>query len=712
MTKLSFLWEIGCEEIPASWLPSLIEQLRERFEKELAEAGFPATQVVSSGTLRRLVVHVDKLPRKQEDRTEQVTGPPLRIARDESGHWSRAALGFAKKNGIDAKALSVLATPKGDYVGFEQEIKGLETLALLPQIMARTLRGLNFPKFMHWDATLDDGKGDFPFGRPIRWMVALFGTKVVPFSIHVVGSPLVRSDRKSRGHRFLAPKGRRAGAPFTVSSFRDLEQKLRKHFVILSPKARRVRLERELAKLEKRAGAKRAPGLSTDLVAELVEWPGAVLGRYPDEFLELPEEVRHTVLIHHQHYFPLSSKPGFIAVTNMPSDPKGFVRQGAERVVVARLRDAMFFWKDDLGKPLASRQEQLEGVVFHQKLGSYRRKTERVVRLAAWIASRSGAREAPVRRAAELAKCDLVTGMVREFPELQGVMGGLYAREQGEPEAVWRAVYSHYQPLGLADDDAFPRNREGAVVSLADKLDTLAGMFSAGIVPTGSRDPFGLRRAALGAIRILLESESRLEMTFDISPAELLSQALSVVSEQQGEADAKAESALREFLIERLRFVFSRHYRYDEINAVLTEGALGRPVRDLDRRLAALFALRGSEDFEALSVAFKRVGNILSGQAAGEVDPDALFEKEEKALHQALEAAEPEAKQRIEKGHYEEALVLLSPMRDQVDRFFDEVMVMAEDEKLRRNRMALLSRLRDLFSEVADLSQIVAADDV
>jgi glycyl-tRNA synthetase beta chain len=711
MKMVPFLWEIGCEEIPASWLPTLIAELPERFEKELAEIGLSTSKIASSGTLRRLVLSVERLPRRQEDRVEQVTGPPLRIAKDESGNWSKAALGFARKNDVDPKALSVLTTSKGDYVGFERSIEGLDTFELLPRIMMRTLRGLSFPKFMNWDATLDDDKGAFPFGRPIRWMVALLGTKVVPFSIHVVGSPPVASGRKSRGHRFLAPKGRRPGAPFAVSSFRDLREKLKKHYVILDPDERRNRLERELAKLEKRAGAKRAPGLSVDVVGELVEWPGAVLGSYPEEFLELPEEVRHTVLIHHQHYFPLSRKPSFIAVTNMPADPKGFMRQGAERVVVARLRDAKFFWEEDLQKPLSSRLEQLEGVTFHEKLGSYRLKTERVVPLAAWVASRSGAREAPVRRAAELAKCDLVTGMVGEFPELQGIMGGLYAREQGEPESVWQAIYSHYQPLGLADDEAFPKNREGAVVSLADKLDTLAGMFSAGIVPTGSRDPFGLRRAALGTIRLLLESETRLDMALDLPPEELLAKALEIVAAQRGAVDEQAGRALREFFLERLRYVFSRRYRYDEINAVLTEGALGRPVRDLEKRLAALYTLRGSEDFEALSAAFKRVGNILAGQAPSTVDPEALFEKEEIALYQAVVAAEPEAKRRIEKAHYEEALVLLSPMRAQVDRFFDEVMVMTEDESLRRNRLALLSRLRDLFSGVADLSQIVAGED-
>jgi glycyl-tRNA synthetase beta chain len=421
--------------------------------------------------------------------------------------------------------------------------------------------------------------------------------------------------------------------------------------------------------------------------------------------------VRHTVLIHHQHYFPLEDKPQFIAVTNMPKDTKGHMRRGAERVVVARLRDAKFFWNEDLTTPLEARAAALEGVLFHEKLGSYRLKSQRIMRLSAWVAERSGARESPVRRAAHLSKCDLVTGMVGEFPELQGVMGGLYAREQGEPEAVWKAVYSHYQPSGLGEDDGFPENREGAVVALADKIDSLAAMFAAGLVPTGSRDPFALRRAALGAVRILLESEERLSFRIEIPPAELLREALAIVREQQPRLEGEApERPLLEFFTERLRFVFSRAYRYDELNAVFAASGLDRPVRDLAKRLEAISAFRGSEDFEALAPAFKRVGNILEGQQPGEVNPEFFFEDHEKELFSALEDLRPHAEAEIASGSYREALQRLSTLRGPVDRFFDEVLVMAEDEKLRGNRLALLSRLQKLFSRIADLSQIVPGE--
>ena len=293
--------------------------------------------------MRRFVVHVPKLVETQADRTEQVTGPPVKIARDDRGEWTKAALGFAKKNSVSPKELAVVSTPKGDYVGFEKTTKGRKTVELLPELMTNVLRGLSFPKFTNWDATLKDGT-TLPFGRPIRWMVALFGTRIVPFEIRVIGSPAVVSGRKSRGHRFLAPRGKRAGQPFTVASFKELKAKLKQHYVILDPTERRERLLKALEKLETKARAKRAPGLDPALVAELVEWPGAVMGSYPEEFLSLPEEVRHTVLIHHQHYFPLANTAAFIAPTNMGSDPKGNMKRGAERVVVARLQDAKFFW--------------------------------------------------------------------------------------------------------------------------------------------------------------------------------------------------------------------------------------------------------------------------------------------------------------------------------------------------------------------------------
>jgi glycyl-tRNA synthetase beta chain len=695
---LPFVWEIGCEEIPADWLPDTLDELRRLFEKGLAEARL-SSPVETYGTPRRLVVHLPRLAEKQADRREQVSGPPARMARGPGGEWSPAALGFARKNGVDPAALRILTTEKGDYVGFVRQVKGRSAREILPGLMAATLRGLTFPKFMNWDAELPDGRGAFPFARPIRWMVTLLGKRVLPFEIKV-GEGRVRSSNKTRGHRFLAPAGRKAGAPFAVSSFQSLRQGLKRHSVLLDSGERRGRLERELHRIEKKLGARRAPGLKPELVADLVEWPGVVVGRYPEEFLVIPEEVRHTVLIHHQKYFPLEGKPAFIAPTNMPSDPKGYIRRGCERVVVARLRDAHFFWQEDLKRPLAARQESLGRVQFHEKLGTYKEKVERLVRLSEWLAEASEVPTAPTRRAAELAKCDLTTEMVKEFTELQGVVGGLYLREEGQPEEIWRAVYSHYRPLTLDEDADFPLNAVGVLVSLADKLDSLAGMFSVGVAPTGSKDPFGLRRAAIGVLRLLLQSESKVGLRLELPLQELLHQAGRPFG-------GEPRAALGEFFTERLRFVLGRSYRYDEVNAVLATGALSRPVRDLAERCDAVAALRGSADFEALSSAFKRVRNILASERPGAVDVSALAEPAERELWSAFQRVEPKAVEDLERQSYRDALRTLSSLRAPVDGFFDKVLVMSPDEKLRQNRLALLNRLRELFTRVADLSEIV-----
>jgi glycyl-tRNA synthetase beta chain len=423
--------------------------------------------------------------------------------------------------------------------------------------------------------------------------------------------------------------------------------------------------------------------------------------------------VRHTVLIHHQKYIPLKGKPSFVAVTNMPSDRKGYIRQGTERVVIARLRDAQFFWAEDLKQPLEERLGRLAGALFHAKLGTYRDKVDRIVPLSGWIAAESGQSAQAAERAALLAKCDLATDMVKEFPELQGIMGGLYAREQGEPEEIARAIASQYRPTSLEGDADFPANALGATLSLADKLDTLAGMFAVGVVPTGSRDPFALRRQAIGVIRILLEGKERTGLELEATTQELLDKAFEEVKRQLGSSvDPGARDAMGEFLKERLRFVLNRDFRFDEINAVFAVGVLDRPVTELRRRLTAVADLRGSADFEALSVAFKRVRNILLSETApSRVDPGAFVEQAERDLWGSFEAIEPGASKLIAGGRFGEALRALSRLRPQVDTFFDRVLVMAPDQRLKENRLALLASLQALFTRVADLSEIVAGSE-
>ena len=716
MRKVPFLWEIGCEEFPATWLPDTLEQLGSQFKKQLQQHGLDEAEVEVYGTLRRLVVHVPKLSDKQPDRREEVTGPPVAIAKTESGEWSKAALGFARKNKLTPDGLKLLKTKKGEYVGFVREVKGEQTVKLLPPIMAKTLRSLSFPKFMNWDAEIADGGGAFPFGRPVRWMVCLLGQKVVPFHIQTLGNGSVRAGKKTRGHRFLAPSGEKPNVPFAVSSFRDLKQRLKKFSVLLDPAEREDRLEKEIGKLEKKAGAKRISdlgALTTRVLADLVEWPGAVLGKYPKEFTALPEAVRYTVLIHHQKYIPLKKKPAFIAITNVPSDRKGYIRKGSERVVVARLRDAQFFWNEDLKRPLESRLDNLSGVLFHEKLGSYRDKVKRIEHLASQLAKETGQSADLAERAARLAKCDLTTDMVGEFPELQGIMGGLYAREQGETEEVSEAIGSHYRPLTLEGRSDFPANATGVVLSLADKIDTLAGMFAVGEQPTGSRDPFALRRQAMAVIRLLLEGERRTGINVDMPLRKLFDPAVRGMIGPLGvPPDPEAVDALHHFLTERLRYVFSRDFRFDEINAVFAVGALDLPVGDLERRLAAVAGLRGSEDFEALSVAFKRVRNILQAESVSVVDAanltlESLTEDAEQVLWTHFQSIKPRASELIAEAQYEEALRLLSRLRPQVDTFFDKVLVMAPDRQLKENRLALLHSLQTLFTRVADLSEIM-----
>lgn len=712
MKSLPFVWEIGCEELPAGWIPGVLRDLKSRFGEQLDEHRLGPAEVETYGTLRRLVIHVPKLSERQPDRREEVIGPPAHAARTEGGEWGPAALGFANRNGVHPKKLTVFHTAKGEYVGFVKETKGQPAQRVLPAVMAATLRQLGFPKFMNWDAEIPDGRGAFPFGRPIRWMVCLLGERVIPFTIQVDESR-VRASNKTRGHRFLAAPGSRPGRPVVVGSFLELKRQLKRNYVLLDPSERLKALEDVLARLEVKAGARRVgplPGLSNAFLANLVEWPGGVVGRYPEEFSSLPEEIRNTVLIHHQKYIPLRQTAAFLAVTNMPGDPKQYIRKGSERVVVARLRDAKFFWDEDLKRPLDSRRQDLEGVLFHGVLGSYARKVDRLRDLATELSSLCGIAEQAVTRAATLAKCDLTTGMVGEFPELQGIVGGLYAREQGESEDVWKAVYGHYRPLGLGDEEDFPLNAAGVLLSLADKLDTLAGLFWAGEVPSGSRDPFALRRAAQGVIRLLLEAGPRLGMELALSPEELLERTFERVEQQQGRRakDPRAKKLLEEFFAERLRFVFQREFRYDEVNAVFALGPLTFPPEELRRRLTALATLRGSEDFEALSVAFKRVRNILSGGSPGEVDPQAFREEAERHLWAAFRKVEPKTAELIAGGEYVKALRELSRLRPQVDAFFDKVLVMDPDVKLRENRLALLHAMQSAFTRVADLSEIVA----
>lgn len=710
-----FLVEVGCEEIPADWLDPLVERFAEALETGLREADLAPRGGAGFGTPRRLVARFTGVPTSQPERTEEVLGPPARVGRDADGGWTRAAAGFARRHGIGESALDaelrVVSTPRGEYVGFRRVTAGLPAAEVVPPVLEAALRSLPFPKTMHWDAEISGRP--FPFGRPIRWLVLLLGGEVVPFTIEVRGGPPVVSGAESRGHRFRSADASPPGAPFAVDSFESLRAGLARRCVLLDPEERRRELARKVA--ECAAGAAVAPP-SGDL-PNLVEWPGAVFGTYPEEFESLPEEIRRTVLVHHQKYLPVEGACAFVAVTNLGDDPTGAVRRGVERVVLARMRDARFFWDDDRRAALGERREALRDIVFHRELGSLYAKSERMESLAGWIADRLGADRSAAARAAALAKCDLSTGLVGEFASLQGVAGGLYLREEGEREAVWRAVYDHYRPEGA--EGRLPETVEGAAVALADRADTLAGFFLAGEAPSGAGDPYGLRRAALSLLRLLRDGPdgygapaSGASASDGVwpSPLELVGEAFRGYSPDEEAAEA-VSARLREFLDDRLPHALRRaSVPAGAVRAVLARASAEHPVADTWARALALAGAVGTGDCAALAAAAKRVRRILTpearGTAAAETDPARAAEPAERALLEALAATGSEVSQAFARGAYPEAFGALARLGPAVDRFFDEVLVLAEDPAVRANRLALLVRLDALFSEAGDLGEI------
>jgi len=640
--SLPFLLEIGTEEIPDWMIHGALENLRLLFEK----LEIPHEEIRLDATPRRLVLRATGLPVRQPDTEERVLGPAKSAP-------PQAVAGFAKKQGISPESLTVESTPKGDYYVYYKKGKGRGTRDILSEALPGVILGIYFPKTMYWT-----GKGGPRFIRPIRWIVALLGEEIVPFELAGV-----RSGALTSGHR-------RLGAREIAITFGDYEQRLRDHYVILSAQERHDRIAGQLDP----ARVKPDPELIRKL-SYLTEYPTAITGSFDPEFLSLPDEVLSTVMRHHQNYFSVTDgggklAPEFVAVMNIESDPEGFVRRGNERVLRARFNDARFFWETDQKKPLAARKSDLSNVTFQARLGSYLEKVERMMTLARELGG-----DAHAVRAAELCKCDLTTELVKEFTELQGIVGGLYARVQGEPEPVWQAIYDHYKPESM--DDSIPRNKTGQIVALADKLDTLRGCFRVGLIPSGSRDPYALRRAAQGVVKILVEGGLELPL-------------LSLIGD---------DANLREFFEERLKYYFReiRGFAYDEVNACMAAGWSN--LVDLEARLERVRALRASPDFEPLAASFKRIKNILKQaefKGGGTPDPVLIEDGPERDLYDEFTR---NAGQPIES--------VISRLRPKVDLFFDKVLVNVPDESLRRNRLTLLSTLLAEFSTIADFSEIV-----
>ena len=700
--KLELLFEVGCEEIPAGMLARATEDLKAGLEKQLAvESLAEGVMVEAFSTPRRLVLWARGLPVRQADVVNEVTGPPKSVAYDPVGSPTRAAVSFAEKQGIALHEVYFVQTPKGEYLAAKQTKRGRATEFILADALPRILHDLYWPKTMTWT-----GLSGARFIRPIRWIVGLLDGKLLKFSYAGIAASDV-----TRGHRFLGSSAIR------VKTFADYEKSLRTNGVLVRPPERQEKIERELAAAAKKGSYRiHEDAELLKLVTYLNEFPSVIEGNFDPAFLNLPDEILVTVMRGHQKYFAVEKRngelaPHFLAVINLAKDSKGLVRAGHERVLKARFADAQFFWESDQKCRLADYLPKLERVTYESRLGSYRDKVERIRSLARWLCEQwynlgmAQAHVSDADRAAELAKCDLATEMVREFPELQGVVGGLYSKAQGEPDAVSDAVYDHYRPVGL--DDPIPRNLIGCAVALADKLDSIVGCFAVGVVPTGSSDPFALRRAGLGIVKIILEKKLPLSLVDVIAAA---AKALHS-NPPKRQVTPEQEKQVLEFLLERAKFVFRERegLGYDEVNAVFRASA--EDLVDARRRLDALRTIRKSKNFEPLAVSFKRIRKILEKAATSpgdrqDVKPD-LFEGEaERSLHSSMHAAIPRVNELKRAGKYKEALEVIAALRPDVDRFFDQVMVMAEDAAVRKNRLALLGELLREFTTIADFSEM------
>ncbi|MGH9870606.1 MAG: glycine--tRNA ligase subunit beta [Candidatus Polarisedimenticolia bacterium] len=712
----TFLLEVGCEEIPAGMLPPALDDLTRRILEELGGPDRLGGEIVTPAPLggpRRLVARITGIRAREEDRVVLATGPPVSAAFDPQGRPTKAALGFARAQGVDPEMLERVAGDKGEVVAARRNVTGRSALEVLAEACPRVLGAMRFPKMMKW------GDRGHVFVRPVHWIVALLDGEVVPFEF--VG---VRSGRLTYGHRFLAP------GPHEISSAREYETVLRDRGRVLAVVAERR--ERLAVRRDEAAAARKWRARPDDALLEeltfLTEWPGIVAGHFPKEYLEIPEPVIVTAMRHHQKYFPAeeadgSLAPGFLAAINQERDESGDIQRGNEWVLKARLADARFFWGEDRKKTLEERRPDLARLTFHEKLGSNLSRAERLESLSAALASWSGASTediALVRQAARLAKCDLTTGMVGEFPELQGVMGGIYARHEKLPEGVARAIEEHYLPV--SPQGARPATRPGALLALADKMDLLAGCFALGLIPKGSADPYGLRRAAMG-ICLLLVRPPLAESSATPPLRRSLDEALRGYG-GQGIAAADPEATLNQmvdFVAQRLRFLLEEDgHRFDTARAVLASGF--DAVGEAWRRARALTNVRGpahEQDFLALATSAKRIRNILAqaGQKGialdgAVVEAGRMTDAEERDLHAAVTRVGTALEQRIAEGDYEQALRDIASLRPQVDRFFDKVLVMAPDEGVRRNRLALLQGLLGLLSRVADFSEIVVEGDM
>jgi glycyl-tRNA synthetase beta chain len=706
-----FLLEIGCEEIPARMLNAAALDLRDRVQKMLERERLSATGVAHFDSPRRLAILATGIPAAQPDVTEQVNGPSAAVAFND-GQPTPAAHAFAKKAGIDISQLERIATPKGEYLSAKVTKKGRSASEVLAELLPKEINSIYWPKNMYWR------KPGEVFVRPVRWLVAMLDKQLIPVEFDGVDA-----GTQSRGHRILAPNA--IPIPDAGPSYVDTLRGAK----VLGRAEREQQIRKALD-----AATRTIPGARwredkslLDTVVNLTEWPSVILGSFDREFLELPEEVLVTVMRDHQKYFAVEDGAGkllphFLAVLNTDGDPQGVIRHGHERVLRARFNDARFFWQTDQKHPLRERVQWLKQVTFQKDLGSYYEKTLRVQRLCSWLCEiirQSGMTIRPgvVHKAAYLAKTDLTTELVKEFTELQGVVGGLYARVQeldseipdATRQLIAQAIYDQYKPESM--EDSVPQTPGGAVLSIADKADTIAGMFALGLQPTGSKDPFALRRQANGIVRTI--AEHKLPLSLDGLFRDARETYRGSEAGRKFSMDVDYAGSVRAFLRERLEFYLrdALGFRYDVVNAVLASAS--DDVVDAVSRAEAVRSVLHMPEFQAIAAACKRMRNILKQAAEKGINPAAKFEDlpasspEEKSLAAYLELNAPRIEANRQKKEYGEALHLLSTVREQVDALFDKVMVMVDDTRIRANRLALLQTLLREFTTIADFSEIV-----
>jgi glycyl-tRNA synthetase beta chain len=694
------LFEIGTEELPYEFVAPALTALQESADRLVGEARLAFESIKTYGTPRRLILVVDGLTTYQAAVVKETMGPSKAVAFDKAGQPTKAAMGFAAGQGVTVESLEIRETPKGEYLFAVKRDAGRASASVLPELLYQLVGKMSFPKAMKWNET------ELRFARPVRWIVALFGGKVVP--VEIAG---IKAGDRTYGHRVMG-----GGKPITVRDFKTYSQGLEQRGVIIDPERRRATIQKQIDRLCMKAGVElNVDNALLDQAVDTTEWPCAVLGSFKQEYLAVPSEILITSMKQHQGFFSVRDKKSgrlashFIAAANNELKDMSLIQAGNERVLAARLADAKFFFDEDQKVTLDARAEKLGGVTFHQKLGTMAQKQVRIGEIAGVFAQSMDLSHASISsctEAARLCKADLLSGVVGEFPELQGVMGGYYAQHDGMSPSVCKAIRDQYTPRGM--DGALPETIEGSVLGLSDRLDTIVAFFQAGIIPKGSEDPFALRRHALSVVRIILDGKLRLNLL------EVVERAKKIVEANVKPAPSMAQDPLG-FIVDRFRYYMgvTENLRQDVIHAVTGYGTTECDLVDLAGRMRALQATTALPEFDPLMVGFNRANNILKKEGVktselASVDPSFFQHDAERELHAQLTSTEESYDGCIKKGRYKEALQELVQLKPHIDRFFEAVMVNAEDPGLRNNRLSLLRYVVDgFFGKFADFSKIV-----